>query len=115
MNVILFIVEIIKPKMIKFLIVNFLNFLFNTINMSSELHKYIEDAIKKKENLFNAEVLNFPNDKKTIISKNIKSNKEDYWKINDNSNSDQLKAITGICLMFGFLLLLGIIANLTLI
>ena len=30
--------------------------------MSSELHKYIETAIEKKQNLFNAEVLNFPND-----------------------------------------------------
>ena len=83
--------------------------------MSSELHKYIENAIEKKEKLFNAEVLNFPKEKKIKVSNNIKLDKEGYWKINDNSNSDQLKAITGICLMFGFLLLLGIIANLTLI
>ena len=32
--------------------------------MSSELHKYIENAIDKKRDLFNAEVLDFPNDKK---------------------------------------------------
>ena len=83
--------------------------------MSSELHKYIENAIEKKEKLFNAEVLNFPKDKKIKVSDNIKLNKEGYWKINDNSNSDQLKAITGICLLFGFLLILGIIANLTFI
>ena len=83
--------------------------------MSSELHKHIENAIDKKKNLFNAEVLNFPKDKKINISNNIKLDKEGYWKINDNSNSDQLKAITGICLMFGFLLILGIVANLTFI
>ncbi len=83
--------------------------------MSSELHKYIEDAIEKKENLFNAEVLNFPKEKKIKVSNNIKLDKEGYWKINDNSNSDQLKAITGICLLFGFLLILGIVANLTFI
>ena len=83
--------------------------------MSSELPKYIENAIEKKKNLFNAEVLDFPKDKKIKVSNNIKLDKEGYWKINDNSNSDQLKAITGICLMFGFLLILGIVANLTFI
>ena len=83
--------------------------------MSSELHKYIENAIEKKEKLFNAEVLNFPKDKKIEVSNNRKLDKEGYWKINDNSNSDQLKAITGICLLFGFMLILGIIANLTFI
>ena len=83
--------------------------------MSSELHKYIGNAIEKKEKLLNAEVLNFPKDKKNKVSNNIKLDKEGYWKINDNSNSDQLKAITGICLLFGFLLILGIIANLTFI
>ena len=71
--------------------------------------------LRKKKNLFNAEVLNFPKDKKIKVSNNIKLDKEGYWKINDNSNSDQLKAITGICLMFGFLLILGIVANLTFI
>jgi len=83
--------------------------------MSSELHKYIENAIEKKEKLFNAEVLSFPKDKKTKVSNNIKPDKDGFWKINDNSNSDQLKAITGICLLFGFLLILGIVANLTFI
>ena len=83
--------------------------------MSSELHKYIENAIEKKENLFNAEVLNFSKEKKIKDSNNITLDKKGYWKINDNSNSDQLKAITGICLMFGFLLILGIVANLTFI
>ena len=32
--------------------------------MSSELHKYIETAIEKKQNIFDAEVLNFPKNKK---------------------------------------------------
>ena len=40
--------------------------------MSSELHKYIETAIKKKQNIFNADVLDFPNNKKTDISDNLK-------------------------------------------
>ena len=32
--------------------------------MSSEVHKYIEDRLEKNANLFNAEVINFPNDVK---------------------------------------------------
>ena len=81
--------------------------------MSSELHKYIENAIDKKKDLFNAEVLDFPNDKKKNNSKKIELNSKNYWNINDNSNNDQQKAVTGICLMFGFLLVIGLIANLT--
>ena len=81
--------------------------------MSSELHKHIENAIDKKKNLFNAEVLDFPKDKKQNTSKKFESNKNSYWNIKDNSNSDQQKAITGICLIFGFLLVIGFIANFT--
>ena len=83
--------------------------------MSSELHKYIEDAIEKKASLFDAEVLEFPKDKEIKASKNFELNHNNYWKIDDSSNYDQFKAITGICLMFGFLLVMGIFANLNLI
>ena len=79
--------------------------------MSSELHKYIENAIEKKTNLFNAEVLDFPVDKKKL--KNSELDKKDYWKINEQANDDQLKAVTGICFMLGFLLVMGLFANLT--
>ena len=83
--------------------------------MSSELHKYIEDAVEKKASLFDAEVLEFPKDKEIKVSKNFELNHNNYWKIDDGSNYDQLKAITGICLMFGFLLVMGLLANLNLI
>ena len=83
--------------------------------MSSELHKYIETAIKKKGNLFEAEVLDFPKEKKSNVLKNFQLNEKNHWNINDNTNKDQLKAVTGICLMFGFLLVTGLFANLTLI
>ena len=82
--------------------------------MSSELHKYIKTAIEKKKNLFNAEVLDFPPvDKKTNFSKKLKSETKYYWKINDVSNKDQLKAVTGICFMIGVLFILGLFANIT--
>ena len=80
--------------------------------MSSELHKYIEDAIEKKENLLKAEVINFPNDKKLDGLKNLTINSKSYWRINDETNDDQLKAVVGICFMFGTLILLGLYSNL---
>ena len=83
--------------------------------MSSEIHKYIETAIEKKTNLFESKVLDFPKEKKSNVSENLQFRKKNHWSINDNSNKDQLKAVTGICLIFGFLLVTGLFANLTLI
>ena len=80
--------------------------------MSSELHKYIETAIEKKQNLFDAEVLNFPKNKKIDNSQKLGFNVETHWNINDNANNDQLKAVTGICFMLGVLLLVGLFSNL---
>ena len=80
--------------------------------MSSEVHKYIEKALEKNQNLFDAEVINFPNDKKLDDLKNLTINSNNYWRINDESNDDQLKAVVGICFMFGTLILLGLYSNL---
>ena len=77
--------------------------------MSSELHKYIETSIKKKENILNAEVINFPNDKKLNETQN---NEFNFWSIKDKSNLDQLRAIIGVCFMFIALILMGIYSNL---
>ena len=81
--------------------------------MSSEVHKYIEESLVKNKNLYNAEVINFPNDKN--IDQNTNSEKKDskFWKISDESNSDQLKAVIGVCFMFGTLFLMGLYSNLT--
>ena len=81
--------------------------------MSSELHKYIETAIEKKQNLFNADVLSFPKKKEIDNSQNLSFNNETHWNINDNANNDQLKAVTGICFMLGVLLLVGLFSNLS--
>tara|TARA_B100000287_G_scaffold315853_1_gene299409 strand:+ start:200 stop:451 length:252 start_codon:yes stop_codon:yes gene_type:complete len=83
--------------------------------MSSELHKYIETAIEKKQNLFNADVLNFPKNKKIDHSQSLNFNNETHWNINDNTNNDQLKAVTGICFMLGVLLLVGLFSSLNVI
>ena len=80
--------------------------------MSSELHKYIETAIDKKQKILNAEVLNFPSEKRLNETKNFTVDTYKFWKINDESNGDQLKAVTGICLMFGALIVMGLYSNL---
>ena len=80
--------------------------------MSSEVHKYIETAIEKRQNLFNADVINFPNDKKINTTQIIKEKKSNYWKISDESNYDQFKAVTGICFMFAALIIMGLYSSL---
>ena len=80
--------------------------------MSSELHKYIEKAIDKKENLLNAKIINFPNEKDLNNTLDFKIKKFDHWKISDDSNIDQYKAVTGICFMIGILTILGLYSNL---
>ncbi len=81
--------------------------------MSSEVHKYIEEALDKNKNLYNAKVINFPNDKKIEETNNLKKKKDIFWKISDKSNDDQLKAVIGVCFMFGSLLVIGLYSNLS--
>ena len=76
--------------------------------MSSELYKHIETSIKRNENLLKAQVINFPKEKNINLN-NISEINE--WKISDKSNSDQLKAVTGICFMLGVLVLAGLYSN----
>ena len=57
--------------------------------MSSEITTYIASILKKKS----------------------KDNSYKFWKLDDN---DQIKAVTGICLTFGVLFVIGLFANLTL-
>ena len=79
--------------------------------MSSEVHKYIETALEKKKNLFNAEVLDFPKDKKIKVSKEFQFHDINVWKIKDKSNSDQLRAVTGICFTIISLIVIGMYSN----
>tara|TARA_Y100000591_G_scaffold317135_1_gene326497 strand:+ start:702 stop:959 length:258 start_codon:yes stop_codon:yes gene_type:complete len=83
--------------------------------MSSEVHKYIETALKNKEDLLNAEVINFPFDNKQSNSKDIEANNFKFWKLYDknykNEDGDQLRAVLGICLMFGTLAIIGLYSS----
>ena len=84
--------------------------------MSLGIHKQIEQSSKKNINLFNAEVINFPKEKKINIHKYSETNNNNIWKLYDKSNTnedgDQLKAVVGICLTFGSLFLMGLYSNL---
>ena len=80
--------------------------------MSSEVHKYIEEALNKNENLLNAELINFPKGKQIKKVENLKVNSINFWKINDETNDDQLKAVIGLCFMFGALFVIGLYSSL---
>ena len=75
--------------------------------MSSEVQKYIEIALEKKKNLFKAEVINFPNNKRL--------NDLSVWQLYNKSDlkedGDQLKAVIGICFTFLILTILGLYSN----
>ena len=80
--------------------------------MSSEIHKYIETSLEKKQNLFNASVINFPSDKKLNKKDIFNINTDNFWNIGDETNKDQLKAVTGVCFMLGVLTIIGLYSNL---
>ena len=75
--------------------------------MSSEVHKYIENALNSKTKLLKAEIINFPQQKETNNFKIWKL----YDKLNDNEDKDQLKTVIGICFVFSTLTILGFYSN----
>ena len=81
--------------------------------MSSEVHKHIEKRLIKNNTLLNTNVLNFPKDKNLNRLTTSKEIDNSLWNINDKSNDDQLKAIVGVCFVFGALILMGLYSNLT--
>ena len=80
--------------------------------MSSELQKILDLPIKKDKNLINAKVLSFPNDQTTNKNEKIVIITDNFWKISDESNEDQLSAVVGVCYMVGALMLIGLYSNL---
>ena len=80
--------------------------------MSSEHQKYAENNLEEKQNLFNAKVINFPDDKSLDTTHNPSLDNLKHWQINDKSNEDQLRAIKGICFIFAALALMGLYSNL---
>ena len=75
--------------------------------MSLEVQKYIETALEKKKDLFEADIIDFPNNKKI----NDLNSWQLYNKLDLQEDGDQLKAVIGICFTFLTLIILGLYSN----
>ena len=80
--------------------------------MSSEIHKNIKSFSEKQKVLFDADVINFLKEKNYNENRLNKFDNQNIWKLNDESNNDQIKAVIGICFMLGSLLLMGLYSSL---
>ena len=84
--------------------------------MSSEVRQYIIEDASKKSEIFSARLLKLPIKKKILKSKTTNLDKCAYWKLYDKTNihedGDQLKAVTGICLVLGVFSFIGLYSSL---
>ena len=83
--------------------------------MSSEVRQYIIEDASKKSEIFSAQLLKLPIKKKILKSKNANLDECAYWKLYDKTNihedGDQLKAVTGICLVISLFSLIGLYSS----
>ena len=84
--------------------------------MSSEVRQYIIEDVSKKSAIFSAQLLKLPIKKKILKSKISNLDKCAYWKLYDKTNihedGDQLRAVTGICLVLGVFSFIGLYSSL---
>ena len=84
--------------------------------MSSEVRQYIIEDASKKSEIFSAQLLKLPIKKEIFKSKITNLDKSSYWKLYDKTNihedGDQLKAVTGICLVLGIFSVIGLYSSL---
>ena len=84
--------------------------------MSSEVRQYIIEDASKNSEIFSAQLLKLPIKKKIFKSKTTNQDKCAYWKLYDKTNihedGDQLKAVTGICLVLGVFSFIGLYSSL---
>ena len=83
--------------------------------MSSEVRQYIIEDASKKSEIFSAQLLKLPIKKKILKSKTTNLDKCAYWKLYDKTNihedGDQLKAVTGVCLIVSVFSLIGLYSS----
>ena len=84
--------------------------------MSLEVRQYIIEDASKKSEIFSAQLLKLPIKKKILTSKISNLDKCAYWKLYDKTNihedGDQLKAVTGICLVLSVFSFIGLYSSL---
>ena len=82
--------------------------------MSSEVRQFIIEDASKNSEIFSAQLLNFPV-KKKLNSKAYNLKECEYWKLYDKTSihedADQLKAVTGICLIVSVFSLIGLYSS----
>ena len=83
--------------------------------MSSEVRQYIIEDASKKSEIFSAQLLKLPLKKKILKSNATNLDKCAYWKLYDkrdiHEDRDQLKAVTGICLIVSVFSLIGLYSS----
>ena len=84
--------------------------------MSSEVRQYIIEDESKNSEIFSAQLLKLPIKKKLFRQKASHHNECEFWKLYDKTNAhedgDQLKAVTGICLVLGVFSFIGLYSSL---
>ena len=84
--------------------------------MSSEVHQYIIEDASTKSEIFSAQLLKLPIKKKLLKTKVSHQNECEFWKLYDKTNihedGDQLKAVTGICLVLVVFSFIGLYSSL---
>ena len=84
--------------------------------MSSEVRQYIIEDTSNESEIFSAQLLKLPIKKKILKSKTTNLDKCAYWKLYDKTNihedGDQLKAVTGICLVLSIFSFIGLYSSL---
>ena len=82
--------------------------------MSSKVRQFIIEDASKNSEIFSAQLLNFPV-KKKLNSKTYNLDECEYWKLYDkesiHEDGDQLKAVTGICLVLSVFSLIGLYSS----
>ena len=83
--------------------------------MSSEVRQFIIEDASKNSEIFSAQLLKLPVKKKKLKPKNTTLNECVYWKLYDkesiHEDGDQLKAVTGICLVLSVFSLIGLYSS----
>ena len=83
--------------------------------MSSEVRQFVIKDASKNSEVFSAQLLKLPIKRKLFKPKASHHNECEFWKLYDKTSThedgDQLKAVTGICLVLGVFSFIGLYSS----